>query len=231
MVDPKERLGADITEGNGIEELKAHPFFKGINFANIHTINVPISENSRKTLELERKADNNPFKNYDLDSDDDWKINQDEIAHSNTAINLNKEKKLEENIQSGNSKGYHKGAKSEIPRKDQNIDNMNGLLDNPGEYHKCTIVEKRNKWYFFQNRTLKLTKDLRLMYFKKNVYRGDITLSKQVSVRKEKIHHFEIVTPHKIFHFKCKEGDSATHWVKLIRAAIKEKVKKEKQKR
>jgi len=52
MVDPKERLGADITEGNGIEELKAHPFFKGINFATIHTINVPISEKSRKTLEL-----------------------------------------------------------------------------------------------------------------------------------------------------------------------------------
>jgi len=58
---------------------------------------------------------------------------------------------LEENIQSGNLNGYHKGAKSEIPRKDQNIDNMNGLLDNPGEYHKCTIVEKRNKWYFFSN--------------------------------------------------------------------------------
>jgi len=78
------------------------------------------------------------------------------------------------------------------------------------------------------------------MYFKRDTYRGDIILNKQVSVRKDKIHHFEVVTPRKVFHFitprkvfhfRCKEGDSATYWVKLIRAAIKAKTEKEKQKK
>ena len=67
------------------------------------------------------------------------------------------------------------------------------------------------------------------MYFKKDVYRGDITLSKQVSVRKVKIHEFEIITPHKLFHFRCKQGDSASEWVNLIKAVIKEKKRRDRQ--
>lgn len=67
------------------------------------------------------------------------------------------------------------------------------------------------------------------MYYKKDAYRCDITLSKLISVRKEKTHHFEVITPNKVYHFRCKEGDSATEWVKLIKGAIRAKIEKDKQ--
>lgn len=72
QVDPKDRLGADIgNEKNGIDALKAHPFFKGMDFAHIHTKTVPISENSRLTLEMMKKAREIPMKTEDMDSDEE----------------------------------------------------------------------------------------------------------------------------------------------------------------
>jgi hypothetical protein len=66
------------------------------------------------------------------------------------------------------------------------------------------------------------------MYYKKDTYRCDITLSKLISVRKEKMHHFEVITPNKVYHFRCKQGDSATEWVKMIKAAIRDKIDQDK---
>jgi len=44
------------------------------------------------------------------------------------------------------------------------------------------VVMKRNRWYFFQDRKIILTNEPRLMYYKKGVYRSDITLTKDMKV-------------------------------------------------
>jgi len=229
QVNPQDRLGAEMEEGkNTLEDLKAHKFFQGIIFKDIHKRSPPLPENVRLTMELNTKASKVPMKLDDVDSDEDDSAKE---AHTKT-----------QSVADGYSKTVTRNTIAEtIKYAEKRTDVDNKKLDTKNKYNngagsknpedtiKEAIVEKRNKWYFYQDRTLKLTKDLRLMYFTKGDYRGDITLSKKVSVRKDKIHHFDVITPNKIFHFRCKEGDSASEWVKLIRSAIKTKVEREKQ--
>jgi hypothetical protein len=54
-----------------MDKLKAHEFFEGIDFDDISNQNVPISENLKLTLEMQKKANDVPFHTDDLDSDDD----------------------------------------------------------------------------------------------------------------------------------------------------------------
>lgn len=223
QVHPKDRLGAEIEEGkNTLEDLKAHKFFGDMVFKDIHKRSPPIPENERLTMELNQKANKVPIDLHEVDSDDEH-VERPKLqtAHSNTDL----------------GSGSHKeefGTHSIIPTSTQkNLTFDPKLLEPAKKYDddniiKEAIIEKRNKWYFYQDRTLKLTKGYRLMYFKKEDYRGDITLSKKVSIRKDRIGHFDIITPNKVFHFRCKEGDSASDWVRRIKNAIKAKVEKEK---
>lgn len=54
-----------------MDKLKAHEFFEGIDFDDISNQNVPISENLKLTLEVQKKANDIPVHTDDLDSDDD----------------------------------------------------------------------------------------------------------------------------------------------------------------
>jgi 3-phosphoinositide dependent protein kinase-1 len=231
-VDPIERLGSAIQDENGIDKLKAHPFFEGIDFNSIHTKTVPVSDNLRLTLEIMKKANDVPVKLDELDSDDESiKPSGMNKNHSNaslkTANGVSIEKR-DNKLQLDNSFSVapSKLQKNSLLSKEAKLAEIKASLYNSGVI-KEKLVEKRNKWYFFQDRTLKLTSDLRLMYYKKDSYRSDIALSKTSTVRKEKPHHFEIITPNKVFHFRWKEGDSATEWVNLIKNAIKTKIKME----
>lgn len=226
QVHPKDRLGAGIgDDNNGIEALKSHPFFSGIDFGIIHKKAVPISQNTRLTFEMNKKAKDVPIDINNMDSDEESVASNNEAPKTQTMYRKGKEDK--KNAALRGSQGYTR----------ENENNRLSVNSRRSEYERATypegtiketIVEKRNKWYFYQDRTLKLTNDLRLMYFKKDSYRSDIILSKKVSVRKDQLHHFEIITPNKIFHFRCKEGDSATDWVKLIKAALKAKIQRDK---
>lgn len=222
QVNPKDRLGAEIEEGkNTLDDLKAHKFFQGIEFKGIHKRSPPLSANERLTMDINNKANKVPMKLDDVDSDED----------SVAGAKLDKEKSVEnaktrkvqfEEIEPMNPKFSMKN------KEEAKLSTGSVKKKNPDDIIKESTVEKRNKWYFYQDRQLKLTRDLRLMYFRKGEYRGDITLSKKVAVRKDHIHHFDVITPNKVFHFRCKEGDSASGWVKLIKEAIKAKVKQEK---
>lgn len=233
QVNPVNRLGAGIEEGNGMEELKKHPFFKGINFTDLHTKTVPVPENLRFTLAMIKKANDVPIGPDELDSDDD-SVKQPSAglqkSQSNALLKTQKPsiemrpQKL--GLKEENSSSSQRSRKEEIVN--ERIAELRDSKYSTGVIKESTL-EKRNKWYFFQDRNLKLTKDLRLMYYKKDSYRSDIILSKKVTVRKEKPHHFEIITPNKIFHFRCKEGDSATEWVKLIKQALKTKIQLDRQ--
>ena len=61
QINPRDRLGSGVTKENGIEKLKQHKFFEGIDFDTIHTSDVPIDEGYKKTVEVELKAMSNPF--------------------------------------------------------------------------------------------------------------------------------------------------------------------------
>lgn len=228
QLNPKDRLGAGIgdEDENGIDALKAHKFFAGMDFATVHQKEVPISETLRATLEMLKKAKDVPMKVNDLDSDDD--PDKPGLIKSNSA-------KTEPTYTSKKPDVEHQySTKATMNEKSINKISMSQerssetVKKGTDDALKESMVEKRNKWYFFQDRTLKLTKDLRLMYYKNQAYRSDIALNKTTSVRKEKPHHFEVITPNKIFHFRCKEGDSATEWVKYIKAAIKAAVERDK---
>ncbi|CAI2358804.1 unnamed protein product [Moneuplotes crassus] len=226
QVDPKDRLGSAITKDNGIDKLKGHPFFEGIDFETVHKTTIEISEKYRKSLEAESKAGDHPFKSLNTVSGDFF--NDSDVIPKAQEGGLKLQKNYTENDSKANQPKMP-ALKTAESAKLPMITKSDILLNCKGDVYKQSIVEKKNKWTFYQDRLLKLTKDFRLMYFKKEVYRGDITLSKQVSVRKVKIHEFEIITPHKLFHFRCKQGDSASEWVNLIKAVIKEKKRRDKE--
>lgn len=72
QLNPKDRLGADIgDENNGLQALKSHKFFNGIDFNNIHKRTVPVPEDLRATLEMIQKANEIPMKIDEIDSDED----------------------------------------------------------------------------------------------------------------------------------------------------------------
>ena len=229
VVHPKDRLGAELIKGeNTIDDLKSHKFFQGIDFKDIHKRSPPLSKNERLTMELNRKAKQVPIDKNEVDSDED-NINRPQLekAQSTGPFVI----ATANGIKKSNTANPDPNMTMNRPSKASKV--QPDLLDPVDDYDdvnviKEAIVEKRNKWYFYQDRTLKLTKDLRLMYFKKGNYRGDIVFSKKMSVRKEKVHHFDIITPNKVFYFRCKQGDSASQWVKVIKNAIKAKVEKDK---
>lgn len=95
QVDPKERLGAGITEGNGIDKLKAHEFFEGIDFDDIINQTVPLSENLRLAIEVQKKANNVTFKVNDMDSDDESNMGT-SLHKVQSEANLNSKKILNE---------------------------------------------------------------------------------------------------------------------------------------
>lgn len=206
-VDPIQRLGSAIDEGNGIDKLKSHPFFKGMDFETIHTKTVPVSDNLRLTLEMMKKANDVPVRLDELDSDDESTkpsgMNRNLSEASLKTINGATREMRENKPQLDNSFSVapSKLQKDSLLNKEAKLAEIKASLHKSGVI-KEKIVEKRNKWYFFQDRTLKLTSDLRLMYYKKDSYRSDIALSKTSTVRKEKPHHFEIITPNKVFHFR-----------------------------
>ena len=136
QVDPKERLGAGVTEDNDLDALKAHPFFLGVDFENVKNQSLPISESSRQSLNMQKKAKNIPFKNDDIDSDlDDCESKKEEAVRKNTGENFEKFPKLNEDVP-------NRDLKSAAQKRPTRISGLMEPFKNTGETYKTSVVEK-----------------------------------------------------------------------------------------
>ena len=164
QVHPNDRLGAEIEEGkNTLDDLKAHKFFENMEFKDIHKRSAPIPKNERLTMELNRKAKQVPDDLNDVDSDENTSPDHPKISKAQSAAVFDKNYKTEERDKDQNA------TIKKVDKQKQAFDMkmLNPIKDYDDKNTiKETVVEKRNKWYFYQDRTLKLTKDLRLMYYK-----------------------------------------------------------------
>ena len=223
QLHPKDRLGSEIGDStNNLDALKSHPFFKGIDFKDIHLQPVPISKSARMALKLDVKAKENKLNLIKQDSDDSSSSIKDGVK-TNSGKGKSSWHAPETNV-GGTYVPTTKNSKLGLSN-----DKLNSVGKNNEHIIKESIVEKRNKWYFYQDRTLKLTKDCKLIYFSKKEER-EIKLNSKWVVKKSKMHHFEINTPDRSYQFRCKQGDSATEWVHIISSAIKAKSEKKKNK-
>lgn len=219
QLHPKDRLGSEIGDPeNNIEALKSHPFFKDIKFENIHLKPVPISKTARMALKLEVKAKESKLMRQKSDESNSSQsdINKTLSEHENIHI-------YNSNVNLGGTMIPSAKGSSLAPLNDKS----NPAGKNSDHVIKETVVEKRNKWYFYQNRTLKLTKDLKLSYYNSKEWK-EIKLTSKWVAKKTKVHYFEVITSDRSFLFRCKQGDSATEWVQLINTAIKTKYEKKK---
>ena len=165
QVHPKDRLGADIgNPENNIDALKAHPFFNSIQFDNIHLNPVPVSKSVRITLRQELKAkiaEGRKAQEYDSQSSTPPKISK---SNSETGVHSNKYVNDLHGVEISHSDTM---VSSKTEKLNLSIEKSKMSIKKYGpDIVKEELIDKRNKWYFYQARTLRLTKDHRLMYLK-----------------------------------------------------------------
>lgn len=158
QLHPKDRLGSEIgNPENNIDALKAHSFFKGMDFENIHLKPVPISKSARMALKLEVKAKESKLMRQKSDGSNSSQsdVNKTQSDLGNKAYTHNSATNL-----GGTVIPSVKGSNLALPNDKAHAAGKHGE-----HVIKETTVEKRNRWYFYQNRTLRLTKDLKLTYY------------------------------------------------------------------
>ena len=191
---PLERLGAgEPGSENDFSALKNHPFFKGIEFDNLHKKSPPLQKDRMSHISQKFKKPLDQVKQTPLNRKDSELTEGLEVVDSDEGTI----EEIKEDLQ---------------PQKKKK----------KGDIIKSAKVMKRNKWYFYQDRKITLTNEPRLIYHKKGVYRGDIQISnksKAVQISRER---FNLVTPMRVFYFKVYPNDSAKDWVNLISKVLKE---------
>ena len=137
-------------------------------FKDIRKRSAPIPKNERLTMELNQKAKQIPDDLNDVDSDENTYPNQLKITKAQSAAVFDEKHKAEERLKTDESEqDLNATAKMSKQKQAFYLKLLNPIKDyDDKNIIKETIVQKRNKWYFYQDRTLKLTKDLRLMYYK-----------------------------------------------------------------
>jgi len=203
VMNPEDRLGAGpIGSGNDMNTLKAHPFFKNINFAELKNQEPPIDWSNFKSSPKKQNT-----------SEDTRSQSQSSSFEGSMPPDVKIAEYMED-----------KGIYRKYSTKIQDLDKKDEQI----VIVKEGLIYKKKPFLFYDKRHLKLTNQPRLMYFdpKTNQYKGDVVMYSGVTAVKTAPKSFEVRTPHRIYFFKEIDRDSVDSWVELINKAIQEFVKK-----
>ena len=241
--DPKKRIGYGSKD---YQEIKNHPFFKGINFDNLSEEPIPLNK-SFSLLESLGYIDN---KDVEKEKDDDIYIN---------VLNKSEDKILDEQNSTGSMDNaelrtsfkkltydqfynlklgfLHKSDFQEtnmIIENNNNINNINKIEMPKIEKHNKVdnvliegILYKKSPFVHYNKRYVKLFSKGHLDYYHHStkILKGSIIINENTKVYPVDDFRFELVSQNKIYHFKHISKRIADDWVENINKIIFEKAR------
>lgn len=236
VLDPEKRLGAgndDPKSNYSFMALKSHPFFKIIDWENLHVSDPPISLSSM--LSIKRQV-SKPFGQ----EDSHFSPIAPRIAYSSSLptspVNKNpntcrKEAKFADELDNFNLDNEISRIKLK-PLQDDNEDKIIfeckfkfPILIPLLYFYHLAIVQKKSPWFHYNTRLLQLRESGKLEYHEpnKHLLKGTINMTPECKAVYIDEHHFDIVTKTRkfVFSMSCK---LAKKWVDLINQEV-EKLK------
>eukprot|EP00347_Sterkiella_histriomuscorum_P024266 403331728 len=184
QLNPYTRLGAGYETNNGYDALKAHQFFKTINFQKLNQISPPIPVERFKSAFQQKQTQQKKRRDI-FDSDEDEQLEnqerQDNVAELLHTSNLNQT--------------HNDNTKDHIQFKMLEVQDIEGQIKQEQEQYlvKSGIVFKKKGVISNLKRKLILTNQPRLYYLdNNNQYKGDIILTPQVRAIYRAADRFEI---------------------------------------
>lgn len=193
------------------ECLKGHPFFKRMNFDDLHKLKVPISQKGQKRqkgLELEERLkdegiDHNNYQESssftdhteeDKESQFEEEENQDQDAHKAYGEEDNDQEEMQEKR-----------------KKKEKVKVLNIKKGN---------LKKRSRFHIWQTRIFVLNSEPKLKYYKNGVLREEIPLDKETLAKLSGNGTFSLSTSKKVYHLREIQNGEAEMWVEFINRAI-----------
>ena len=235
--DPKKRLGYNSIDFS-YNEIKSHPFFKGICFDTFEDEPAPLNkiystlENYGYILPIRdnsKKAKGDIYQNVlyksQLFFDDNLSIGS---ADNGYMLGITKKK-------SSNSLSIFKSNFiGDTNENDLNgIDNLDNYLECEEEYQKKQdevliedILYKKSPWYYYKARIVKLFSNGRIDYFDvlTKSLKGSIYINENSQANAIDDFRFEIITGERIYTFKHNIKRVSDNWVEKIKNIIMERI-------
>ena len=239
--DPSKRLGYNSTDYS-YNEIKSHPFFKGISFDTFEDEPAPLN---KIYSTLENYGYILPVRDDSIKAKGD--IYQNVLYKSQTQL-------FDDNLSIGSAdNGYMLGITKKKSSNSLAIFKSNFIgdvnenelygFDNYESYLECYDEEKQKKseevlieeilykkspWYYYKARLVKLYSSGRIDYFDllSKSLKGSIYINENSKVNAIDDFRFEIVTEERIYTFKHNIKRVSDNWVEKIKNIIMEKINK-----